>query len=587
MVRLGAIDYDNGEASPVMFGGWPLLLESISSCHPDHARNSVPEFFFCPSYLRIINLTNGLTVSNISGSCNHTFGSAMVVPAGDGRPETMYVFATRYARFQTPNAWCPRPTVKTSFGSECQNATTCVIDAWSSTDQSLQKWTKTPALKPGFKAFNTDVVKLPPGEFSLGGVGPVSYVMAVEHPGGPNGWSSTIFATNATVPMSGWVSVPHALPGAQDATVACPCIRYEDRKFYVMGAARFINGIQSVELLRSADLKTWEPAKRTLVSPDRSKGSPELRPIAAADLGLMTWQPAVEFPKNGRFASVSTAFFKGGWNVAASDLDAVEIEGGYFKHARGNKSVLVHWCLNDQHRWGFGELGLFDGSMAEWLQAPYDHVPTPPAPHHASSVSTPITDYWQETSEPGSGKAIASAPAIKSDDGAIKGPTLSLSGFNNPLQTPLQFTPSTRHLVNSASPTQTWLAPPSISWVPWVVVASNPPEPGGEGGYNVDSDAGRAAFLRDFDPDVIDWTGGMAFNRADFARLRGIASSSAYEFEYEESLQFTANETLSAFEYDGMSHNLGRTLHLPTCIQRQQRTTCYTRKLHIFSYIAT
>jgi hypothetical protein len=59
MTRLGATDYDNGETSPVMFGGWPLLLESISSCHPDHARNSVSEFFFCPSYLRIINLTNG------------------------------------------------------------------------------------------------------------------------------------------------------------------------------------------------------------------------------------------------------------------------------------------------------------------------------------------------------------------------------------------------------------------------------------------------------------------------------------------------------------------------------------------------
>jgi arylsulfatase A-like enzyme len=412
MVRLGAIDYDNGEASPVMFGGWPLLLESISSCHPDHAWHAgVPEFQYCPSYLRVINLTNGLTVSNISGSCNHTFGSAMVVPAGDGRFETMFVFATRYARFQTPNAWCPRPKVKTSFGSECQNATTCVIDAWSSTDQSLQKWTKTPTLKPGFRAFNTDVVKLPTGAFSLGGVDPVSYAMAVEHPGGPNGWSSTIFVTNATSPVSGWVSVSSLLPGAQDAALACPCIRYADGMFYVFGAAKFIDGIQSVDLLRSADLKTWEPAKRSLVSPSRTKGAPELRAIAATDLGLMTWQPAVEFPKNGRFGSVSDAFFNGGWNVAASDLDAVEIEGGYFNHTRGNKSVLVHWCLNDQHQWGFGELGLFDGSMAEWLQAPYD-APPPPPPHHPSSVSTPITDYWQETSETNSGKAIASCMDI-------------------------------------------------------------------------------------------------------------------------------------------------------------------------------
>ena len=371
LTRLGATDYDNGETSPVMFGGWPLLLESISSCHPDHARNSVPEFFFCPSYLRLINLTNGLTVSNVSGSCNHTFGSAMVVPAGDGNPETLYVFASRYARFQTPNPWCPRPKAKVV--SECQNGTACVIDGWATSDHSLQQWTQAPALTPGFQAFNNDVVKLPPGAFSLGGgIGAVSYVMAVEHPGGPNGWSCTMFATNATTPMGGWVAVPQVLPGAQDAALACPCIRFENKQFYVMGAARFIDGIQSVDLLRSSDLKRWEPARRPLVAPDRRPGSPELRAINASALGLLTWQPDVEFPKGGRFGAVSTAFDKGGWNVAASDLDAVEIEGGYFNHPRGNKSVLVSWCLNDQHRWGFGELGLFAGTMAEWLQAPYE-----------------------------------------------------------------------------------------------------------------------------------------------------------------------------------------------------------------------
>jgi len=376
MTRLGATDYDNGETSPIMFGGWPLLLESISSCHPDHARHTIPEFFFCPSYLRLINLTNGVTVSNVSGSCNHTFGSAMVVPAEGGRPETLYVFASRYARFQTPNAWCPRPSTKDHWISECQNGTACVIDAWATSDRSLQNWAEAPALTPGFQAFNNDVVKLPPGAFSLGaGIGPVSYVMAVEHPGGPNGWSCTMFATNATTPMYGWVAVPRVLPGAQDAHLACPCIRFESQKFYVMGAARFINGIQTVDLLRSSDLKTWEPARRPLVAPDRRKGSPELRAINASELGLMTWKPNVDFPKGGKYGAVSTAFYKGGWNVAASDLDAVEIEGGYFKHPRGNKSVLVSWCLNDQHRWGFGELGLFAGTMAEWLQAPYDDAP--------------------------------------------------------------------------------------------------------------------------------------------------------------------------------------------------------------------
>ena len=102
----------------------------------------------------------------------------------------------------------------------------------------------------------------------------------------------------------------------------------------------------------------------------------------------MTWRPDVDYPKGGRFGTVSAAFYKGGWNVAASDLAAVEIEGGYFPHPRGNKSVLVSWCLNDQHHWGFGELGIFAGTMAEWLAAPFDGPPPPP-PHRAP-VSTPI-----------------------------------------------------------------------------------------------------------------------------------------------------------------------------------------------------
>jgi hypothetical protein len=143
-----------------------------------------------------------------------------------------------------------------------------------------------------------------------------------------------------------------------------------------------------------------------------------------------------------------------------------------------------------------------------------------------------------------------------STTGGRGGTTRLYPSATSPLQTPVQFTASTRHfVVGGAGLTQNWLAPPSLSWVPWVVVASTPPEAGGEGGYEIDTDAGRATFLRDFDPDVIDWTGGLSFNRADFARLRGVASSASYEFEYEESLQFTANETLSAFENDGMSRD--------------------------------
>ena len=127
-----------------------------------------------------------------------------------------------------------------------------------------------------------------------------------------------------------------------------------------------------------------------------------------------------------------------------------------------------------------------------------------------------------------------------------------MTSSTNEVQTPLRFTPSTEHLLD---PTQNWLSPPALSWVSWIVVSSNPPEPGGEGGYNVDTDEGRAAFLRDFDPDVIDWIGGTRFNRADYARARGVASSCPSEYEYEESLQFAQNDTLRAFADDGISRD--------------------------------
>jgi len=103
---------------------------------------------------------------------------------------------------------------------------------------------------------------------------------------------------------------------------------------------------------------------------------------------------------------------------------------------------------------------------------------------------------------------------------------------------------------------QNWRTPPSLSWVPYVVVSSMPSCElalgahcaGGRagGGPNAPgwTDAARAKFLADFDPDLIDWYGGLPFNRADFARARGVAASASEEFEYEESLQFASNDTL-------------------------------------------
>jgi hypothetical protein len=87
------------------------------------------------------------------------------------------------------------------------------------------------------------------------------------------------------------------------------------------------------------------------------------------DLNLMSFDPDQKYPANGRFGSVSAEFAKGGWDLSAADLDAVEVEGGtYF--GTGPR-VLVAWGASNQHNWGFGELAIFTGSMADYLQAPF------------------------------------------------------------------------------------------------------------------------------------------------------------------------------------------------------------------------
>ena len=112
---------------------------------------------------------------------------------------------------------------------------------------------------------------------------------------------------------------------------------------------------------------TWESALRPIVSPNHTAGSADLRPIAGHELGLMSWTPAAQYPAGGPFATISAEFEKANWDESAADLDAVEISGFFGP----SKHVLVYWGASDQHEWGFGQLALFNGSMAEWLQLPF------------------------------------------------------------------------------------------------------------------------------------------------------------------------------------------------------------------------
>ena len=120
--------------------------------------------------------------------------------------------------------------------------------------------------------------------------------------------------------------------------------------------------------------------------------------------------------------------------------------------------------------------------------------------------------------------------ASKTDDAYAYHPPSSKA------ETPLRFVPDPTNVGTM-----------DTSWVNWIVVSAMP------GGLSTDAE--RAQFLQDFDPDLIDWYGGLSFNRAEFGRSRGVACSASEEFEYEESLQFETNTTLAAFANDGMSRD--------------------------------
>lgn len=118
--------------------------------------------------------------------------------------------------------------------------------------------------------------------------------------------------------------------------------------------------------------------------------------------------------------------------------------------------------------------------------------------------------------------------------------TSSTCSFPSPptstADTPLRFVPD----ITNAGTMDT-------DWIDWVVISAMPED--------MPTDASRAQFLQDWDPDLIDWYGGLGFNRAEFARSRGVACSASEEYEYEESLQFSTKDTLAIFANDGMSRD--------------------------------
>ena len=61
--------------------------------------------------------------------------------------------------------------------------------------------------------------------------------------------------------------------------------------------------------------------------------------------------------------------------MSAADMDAVEVSGGgYFG---SHTIVLAYWGASNQQIWGFGQLGIYNGTMGEYLQEPFRKTDAP------------------------------------------------------------------------------------------------------------------------------------------------------------------------------------------------------------------
>ena len=104
-----------------------------------------------------------------------------------------------------------------------------------------------------------------------------------------------------------------------------------------------------------------------------------------------------------------------------------------------------------------------------------------------------------------------------------------------------------------------WALPPfsntsgDLDWVNWVLL---------DGQLYTRTDAQRNTISADVGLDTIEWYGGILANRGEFMRMRGIATSGDENYEFEEALQFTAEEVQEHFTNNGIA--LNETMQAPS-----------------------
>jgi len=346
------------ESSPVIFNGRLLMFESIVFASPQWAGHWLPAFQGCQSYFRVRDMHTLAVIVNLTASCNHAFGAAVVFQAGGSGADTLLVTGTPWSRANSGR----RGATADAWSGPCQDHNNCTVDLFWSSDPALGDATwryAVPGVRtPGIGVYNNDVTAVPPAA----GL-PYAWIMALETTGETARFAASASADPTDVGAWALLDASHTVPGLPDVG-SCPSLRHDGAFFY------YLTGGSNIQILRSPDLQAWE-ASPTHVLRHADPGDCVLAP---AWFGA----PTGYVPTAAAEAHIAACGPAGNYGDD-SDVDLVEWPQPYGAAPGGPPAVLLQYGSGDQATFGFSNLALYNGTMAAFLQS---FFPSPPLPRH-------------------------------------------------------------------------------------------------------------------------------------------------------------------------------------------------------------
>ena len=355
--KLGVYEYFVDESTPVTFNGNFLMFESIVQSSPQWAGHWLPSFANCSCYYRIRDIVRGEVVVNISETCNHAFGSALVTSGTGSNSDTLFVFGTPWIRTNTPISRMPQAAdskVKSQWSGPC-SVGNCSVNVFWSSDPALQSWLSGPGapLTKGLTVYNNDVTAViaDPSAQILLGLPPHRWVMAIE-----TGAERTTFlvsngsSTSPHSPATGWVALDptqYIVPRFTADIGSCPSVRYVAATGYYY----VLTGGSSVYITRSKNLHDWQLGQPAVLAPSLDDCS-----VAPPYFGHY-------IPNAQEEALIHSCTARGFGDD--SDIDLME----WTDPRTNTTTVLLQYGSGNQATFGFSNLALFNGTLSTFLES--------------------------------------------------------------------------------------------------------------------------------------------------------------------------------------------------------------------------